>query len=704
MRRLLTFIAVLGMLALYVLALATGHASKLAQYFWWILTFSAALLGILLTILISQLWKLWLDRRRRVFGSQTALRLAKMFMLVAILPGLFLFGVSAQFISHSIDSWFGNETEQALERSLNLSKSALDLALDTSVRKAAAVQVALIGEMSLQQDAKQALGQLSANSDFDQLALYDSKTLSPAAEYRQPDADKLPPPELTRDILEQVKTTGSARSVANVGHTLYAQGWLALPELHGQHYILFFRQPVQKQVADDVTLIEAARARYAEISYAKQGLQTFFLFTLLMATLLAILLALVIALFFAQRFTAPILSLAAGARSVAQGDYSQQLAVYRNDELGRLTTLFNHMTAELNASHIRQEAARHYLKCVLSSLTSGVVTLDDQGYLKACNSSAGQILMLDLAACRETSVHEWHKLGVAEALAAQVLLAILPTVDSDKPVQLTYAAPDESRILLSKATRLPEDNGAGTVLVFDDVTALVQAQKEAAWGEVAQRLAHEIRNPLTPIQLSAERLAWKLDGKLDDKDAAMLERATNTIVNQVAAMKDMVEAFRNYAKAPKLKLERIDLNVLAAELLVLYEGSNCTFEADFSNIEAVVEADAGAMRQVLHNILKNGAEAAAADEQPKVFIQTAVQDEKVALNICNNGKSFSEDMLLHAFDPYVTNKPGGTGLGLPVVKKIIEEHKGRISLANRPEGGACVKITLPLLMENDAQQ
>lgn len=704
MRRLLTFIAVLGMLALYVLALATGHASKLAQYFWWILTFSAALLGILLTILISQLWKLWLDRRRRVFGSQTALRLAKMFMLVAILPGLFLFGVSAQFISHSIDSWFGNETEQALERSLNLSKSALDLALDTSVRKAAAVQVALIGEMSLQQDAKQALGQLSANSDFDQLALYDSKTLSPAAEYRQPDADKLPPPELTRDILEQVKTTGSARSVANVGHTLYAQGWLALPELHGQHYILFFRQPVQKQVADDVTLIEAARARYAEISYAKQGLQTFFLFTLLMATLLAILLALVIALFFAQRFTAPILSLAAGARSVAQGDYSQQLAVYRNDELGRLTTLFNHMTAELNASHIRQEAARHYLECVLSSLTSGVVTLDDQGYLKACNSSAGQILMLDLAACRETSVHEWHKLGVAEALAAQVLLAILPTVDSDKPVQLTYAAPDESRILLGKATRLPEDNGAGTVLVFDDVTALVQAQKEAAWGEVAQRLAHEIRNPLTPIQLSAERLAWKLDGKLDDKDAAMLERATNTIVNQVAAMKDMVEAFRNYAKAPKLKLERIDLNVLAAELLVLYEGSNCTFEADFSNIEAVVEADAGAMRQVLHNILKNGAEAAAADDQPKVFIQTAVRDEKVALNICNNGKSFSEDMLLHAFDPYVTDKPGGTGLGLPVVKKIIEEHKGRISLANRPEGGACVKITLPLLMENDAQQ
>lgn len=704
MRRLLIFIAVLGVLALYVLALATGHTSKLAQYFWWILTFSAILLGTLLTILLAQLWKLWHNRRKRIFGSQIATRLALMFMLVAILPGLFLFGVSAQFISHSINSWFGNETEEALERSLNLSKSALDLALDTSVRKATGIQVALIGEMSLQQDARQALSQLSDNSDFAQLALYDIKTMGSAAEYRQSEAANLPQPELTRNILDQVQTAGSVREVENIHNTLYAQGWLALPRLHGQNYVLFFRQPVQKQVADDVTLIEAARARYAEISYAKQGLQTFFLFTLLMATLLAILLALVIALYFAQRFTAPILSLAAGARSVAQGDYSQQLAVYRNDELGRLTTLFNHMTAELNTAYGRQEAARHYLECVLASLTSGVVTLDEAGYLKANNSSAEHILMLDLSACRDSSVHEWHRLGVHQALAAQVLLSILATVQDNKPIQLTYSAPDESRILLGKATRLPEDNGTGTVLVFDDVTALVQAQKEAAWGEVAQRLAHEIRNPLTPIQLSAERLAWKLDGKLDDKDAAILARATDTIVNQVAAMKDMVEAFRNYAKAPKLKLERLDLNRLAAELLILYEGSNCTFRANFSNIEAIIEADAGAMRQVLHNILKNGAEAAAIADQPEVSIETTAENNKIILTVCNNGKSFSEDMLRQAFDPYITDKPGGTGLGLPVVKKIIEEHKGRITLANRPEGGACVKITLPLLMEDDAQQ
>lgn len=702
MRRFLMLVAVLGTLALYVLALATGHASKLSQYFWWVLGFSGLLLLSLLSVLLVQLWKLWRNRRKRVFGSQIATRLALMFMLVAVLPGLFLFGVSAQFISHSINSWFGNETEEALARSLSLSKSALDLSLDTSVRRAGSIQVALIGEMSLQQDARAALQHVDKEQAFSQLALYDAASRKPAAEFRrQPD---LTPPELSQEILAAVRQNGSVRNLESIRNVLYAQGWLALPEIHGQTYVLFFRQPVPEQVADDVTLIESARARYAEVSYAKEGLQTFFLFTLLVATLLAILLALVIALYFAQRFVAPILALASGARAVAQGDYTQMQRVYRNDELGRLTTLFNHMTAQLDVARSEQEAARHYLECVLSSLTSGVVTLDEAGYLKTCNASAEQILGQALSGWVGSDVHEWNKLGVERALAGEVLLTILDTVDAEKPVQIPYTSADEARILLGKATRLPEDNGSGTVLVFDDVTALVRAQKEAAWGEVAQRLAHEIRNPLTPIQLSAERLAWKLADKLADKDATMLVRATDTIVNQVAAMKDMVEAFRNYAKAPKLNLEKLDLHRLIEELLLLYEGAGCTFQANLSNIKADIEADAGAIRQVLHNIFKNAAEAAAEAERPEVQIETQEEEGKIVLTVWNNGKSFSEHMLHHAFDPYVTDKPAGTGLGLPVVKKIVEEHNGRISLSNRRDGGACVKITLPLLVENDAQQ
>lgn len=704
MRRFLIITAVLGLLALYALAVATGHGSTLSQYFWQILAFSTFILLFLLFILCSQLWELWQNRRKGVFGSKIAMRLAGMFMLVAVLPGLFLFGVSAQFISHSIQSWFGTETEEALARSLNLSRSALDLAADTSLRQAEGIQTALSVEIALQQDPRTLLAQADKDGRFSQLALYDTERLEMAAQHN-PDA--LPAPELNRDILAAVRERQTVSNVEDINHTLYAQGWLALPQTAGEDYILFFRQPIPQQVGEDINLIESARARYAEVSYAKAGLQTFFLFTLLMATLFAIFTALVIALYFAQRFTAPILSLAAGARAVAQGDFSQKQKIYRGDELGRLTSLFNHMTAQLDIARSEQEAARQYLECMLSGLSSGVITLDEQGYLNTWNAAAENILLTRLAPLAKTGLESWHENGVVPAIAAETLCRFLETLQDGTAVQVAYTAADEARILLGRAAPLPEHNG-GIVLVFEDVTALVRAQKEAAWGEVAQRLAHEIRNPLTPIQLAAERLSWKLADKLDEKDAAMLNRSTETIVNQVSAMKGMVEAFRNYAKTPQLNLEAVCLNKLITELLVLYESTGCTFTTRLDDSLPAIHADTGAIRQVLHNLLKNGAEAAAEAAEPTVWVSTRLEDGKAVLTVENNGKGFSSHMLHHAFDPYVTDKPSGTGLGLPVVKKIVEEHKGRIFLGNRPEGGASVRINLHTLQEpvknNEKQQ
>lgn len=261
---------------------------------------------------------------------------------------------------------------------------------------------------------------------------------------------------------------------------------------------------------------------------------------------------------------------------------------------------------------------------------------------------------------------------------------------------MKYAAPDDAKILLGKATVLPEDNGNGVVMVIDDITVLIHAQKEAAWGEVAKRLAHEIRNPLTPIQLSAERLAWKLGGKLDEQDAQILTRSTDTIVKQVAALKEMVEAFRNYARSPSLKLENQDLNALIGDVLALYEAGPCRFAAELAGEPLMVAADTTAMRQVLHNIFKNAAEAAEEADVPEVRVKSeAGQDGRIVLTVCDNGKGFGREMLHNAFEPYVTDKPAGTGLGLPVVKKIIEEHGGRISLSNQDAGGACVRIILP---------
>ena len=699
----LIFLVALSAALVYSLTLATNSDSPLSEYFWWLIAAGGLIVTILLAMLLRYGWLLLRHNRHNMLGSRLTRRLALMFTLIAVLPGLFLFGVSAQFISYSINSWFGNDTAQALESSLTLSKSALDNTLDNTIEQAAALQVEIISRTSMGGTAAEALRLSGETARFSQVGLYnpaDGTTeliSNPAA---------LPPPPAEKEVAEELQRHGSSRSVTSINGKLYAQGWLALPAAQEKGKALFFRRPIPDNVARDAELIENARSKYAELTYAKQGLQTFFLITLLAAALLSIMLALVIALYFARRFIEPILSLAEGAKAVAQGDFSQPRPVYRNDELGQLTRLFNHMTEQLaiareaeELNRIRQEAARHYLETVLESLTAGVITLDEAGRLKTLNRSAENILGLPLSELSGSNWHDWPQSVPQYLLLTELFQTILATKHTGKPVQTAYTGGDEARILLAKATPLPADNGGGTVLVFDDITLLVRAQKEAAWGEVAKRLAHEIRNPLTPIQLSAERLAWKLQDKLGEQDAQILARSTDTIIKQVAAMKEMVEAFRNYARAPALKLEKQDLNKIIEEVLLLYEAGACTFDAVFSNIPAVMYADTTAMRQVLHNIFKNAAEAAEEAAQPEVHIHTANADGQITLTVTNNGKSFSKDMLANAFEPYVTDKPTGTGLGLPVVKKIVEEHGGRIALSNPVEGGACVKITLPALVE-----
>ena len=701
MRIFLTVFVLLAAALVYGLTSATGSDSPLSDYFWWLIGGSGLLITVLAAILSRYAWLL-LRHNRHMLGSHIARRLAMMFALVAVLPGLFLFGVSSQFISYSINSWFGNDTAQALDSSLNLSKSALDMALDDSMRRAAGLQVEIISAAGLDRPAAEVLAASPLHKEFSQLGIYD---LSGSRANLIYDPLRLPLPPMEAETRESLQKSGSARIAAAVNGKLYVQGWLML--LHDK--VLFFQQPIPENVARDAELIEAARSKYAELTYAKQGLQTFFLLTLLAASLLSVVLALVIALYFARRFIEPILSLAEGARAVAQGDFSRQQTVFRNDELGQLTRLFNYMTDRLSAARDadeknrqQQEAARHYLETVLESLTAGVITLDEAGRLKTYNRSAEEILAVSLSDLAGSNWHDWQRQAVKHAQLAELFQAIIQTRDDGQSVQVTYSGADEIRILLGKAIPLPEDNGNGTVLVFDDVTLLVRAQKEAAWGEVAKRLAHEIRNPLTPIQLSAERLAWKLQDKLSEQDAQILTRSTDTIVKQVAVMKEMVEAFRNYARSPSLKMEKQDLNRIIGEVLVLYEAGACTFSADLSKIPAMTAADTGAMRQVLHNIFKNASEAAESDTKPSVHISTEVLDGQVVLTVTNNGKGFSKEMLLNAFEPYITDKPTGTGLGLPVVKKIIEEHGGRISLGNLSGGGASVKITLSALVEDKA--
>ena len=705
MQRFILIAGTLACIALYLLTTSTDSTSTLSGHFWTIVTFCALLILAMCGVILRCIYLIIRYKNHRVFGSQITRRLSLMFTLVAVLPGLFLLSVSVKFISHNIKTWFGNDTKEALERSLTLSKSAVDVAVQQSSIDAEQIRADLMVMMAQHGDVQQVF-RSEKGSKFSQLAVWDMQRMKPISE-RNP--YQLNTPELDNNMLRELGEKHQLSSAESLNSILYASGWLLLPPQTGEQYALFFRQPIPDKVAKDAELIESARSKYAELVFAQKGLQTFFIITLVLAALLAILLALVTALYFAQRFVEPILSLANGARSVAQGDFSRRIPVTRRDVLGRFADLFNHMTEQLSIAkdademhRIQQDAARHYLELVLESLSSGVITLDAIGSLKTYNHRAAEILDVSLGDLLGKSPHDWASDSPQHAILSDALLNLLASEHTDQAVEIAYAGLDETRILLGKAVRLPEENGSGIVLVFDNITTLVVAQKEAAWGEVAKRLAHEIRNPLTPIQLSAERLAWKLQGKLNSADEQILIKSTDTIIKQVAALKEMVEAFRNYARAPSLKMVEIDLNALTEEVLVLYENHACKFVAELSRMPLLLKADSTAMRQVLHNLFKNAAEAAASDALPTVNVRTQKHGNVITLTVRNNGKSFSKQMLQNAFEPYITDKPSGTGLGLPVVKRIIEDHNGSISLSNQESGGACVTLEFNTESNNHA--
>lgn len=685
MRLFLLIVSILSVLSLYMLVVATGYAAKLSEYFWWVAGFSGFLTLILLLVLFRQLWRLWQESRHNIFGAKLSRRLVMMFTWVTILPGIFLFAVSTQFITYSINSWFGDETEEALARSLNLSKLTLRAATENTLRKAKKIR----GQFH--EEKVEAIN----FQDFVQVLLIDKGTGRIRQLHRR-QGIVLPDPKL--DEIQQVQNVESGN--ISIKNRLYTEVWLPVDNT-GKH-MLFFRQPVPAKVANDVILIENARAKYAELTFAKQGLQTFFLLTLIMATLLAMMLAVLLAIFFAKRFIAPLQSLAEATQAVAQGDFRSRAPVYRNDEMGMLSARFNRMTEQLemarnatNRLHREQEEAKKYLELVLASLTTGVMTFDNQGCLKTFNESAVNILAYPLHRLVGDNKHQWQKQGTAPALIAR-FVELVNQNEEDVPIESEYGGCDRIKILLGKSVALPDN--AGEVLVFDDVTNLVRAQKEAAWGEVARRLAHEIRNPLTPIQLAAERMAWKLNDRLPENEQRILQRSTDTIIKQVAALQEMVEGFRNYARSASLKLTRNNLNDLVAEVLLLYEGSDCTFSQNLSEEKLLVNVDVTAIRQVLHNIFKNAAEAAMSDNQPRVSVSTMREYECSVIKVVNNGQAFEQVVLTHIFEPYITNKPNGTGLGLAVVKKIIDEHKGQIELGNNnQQNGAWLQIKLPIV-------
>ncbi|HEY6824137.1 MAG TPA: ATP-binding protein, partial [Steroidobacteraceae bacterium] len=450
---------------------------------------------------------------------------------------------------------------------------------------------------------------------------------------------------------------------------------------------LQLRQTVPEQFGRSAEAVEAAYRDYRELALSRQGLKSIYIVTLTLTLSMALLVAIALAVLLANRLSLPLANLAQATQAVARGDFSRQTPVISRDELGVLTESFNSMTRQLEearrvveANRMALESAKARLENILANLSAGVLVFDGALALSICNHGARAILGADLESFAAEMREQFRAHG-AQAWQQQTELK------------------GTGKTLLLRGTALADDPGGGHVLVFDDITQLMHAQRATAWAEVARRLAHEIKNPLTPIQLSAERLEMKLAGKLGGDDADALARGTRTIVNQVAALKNMVDDFRDYARLPAPVFAALDLNALVQEVLALYEASNAPIVRKLAPGLPQVRADSAQIRQVLHNLVQNAQDALEhrkhAAEQPVIEVCTAAAGERVRLTVADNGGGFPEEMMARVFEPYVTTKPRGTGLGLAIVKKIIDEHRGELTIENRAARGASVTILLP---------
>jgi nitrogen fixation/metabolism regulation signal transduction histidine kinase len=690
-------------------------------------------LGVLVVTLLALAILLWsigyrlLSLARNVRGGVPGARLAARwvlnFLALSLPPALIVFFFSAWFLSSTINSWFDVRVESALADSLELGQEFLDnrtLEVRNQLRETASELTLLQEDGELLRGAL--LDRVRAAGPTELSVMETGGTLVATA-----NIDALTGlPERPGDFaLMQAGEQGEyAAAEPTADGRLQIRVIQLMPTAFpgGSPRFLQAIYPLPADITSLANSIEQEYYRYQNVSYLRESLKQSFLLILSLVLLLTILLAILAALNSARRMVSPLSRLASATREVAAGDFGREVAVGPRDEIGFLAESFNDMTQALKAASQAAEASRaelqaqgEFLETVLGNLSSGVLTLDPQGRMITANAACAQIL--GYPAGLPTGLPDSAPAGQSLRQLQQAAPFLQPFVAAiERPLgrsrsewqqEIRLDRPGAPLVLLMRGTRLPllSPPGAaplfGQVVVFDDVTVLNQAQREAAWAEVARRLAHEVKNPLTPIRLAAERLHMKLAGKLEAADDAMLERASNTIVSQVEALRRLVDAFGDYAQEPRFSRESVRLDDLVREVVALYQQGDAAlrFILDLCPGPAGLAADSGRLRQMLHNLIRNAGEAAG--ESPAALeIRSRVVGEKggswLRLELLDNGPGFPDAVLRQPFEPYVTSKSQGSGLGLAICRKIVSEHNGRIALDNRPGGGARVEVMLPL--------
>ncbi|NNE06908.1 MAG: HAMP domain-containing protein [Xanthomonadales bacterium] len=682
-----------------------------AQYIW-VLSLTVAALVILILTIVARFISLMRKIRNESPGARLSARWVRNFLLLSIPPALIVYFFSAYFLTRTIDGWFDVQVETALSDSLALGQEFLDnrtlevrnrmrrigqevegLETDSDrLRRALLRRVSAAGPSEL--TVLRPEGQVVATASFN--------ALGNVTEY---------PGDYALVQATERGEYAAAESIAGGGLRIRVIQQIEAAAPGDPDLLLQAIFPLPDNITALTESIEQEYHRYQNISYLGDSLKRSFLLILTLVLGLTVLLAILAALNTARRMVAPISELAHGTKQVAEGDLQYAVETRGRDELAFLAQSFNQMTEallkasqEAESGRARLQAQGEYLETVLGSLSAGVLSLDPGGRIVRANRAAEQILALP------SSTSAGHKL-VELADAAPQLGAFTEAVmhkisrgRKDWQEEIRLDGPGTSLVLLVRGSQISGLDGepGGHVIVFDDVTVLNRAQRDAAWAEVARRLAHEVKNPLTPIRLAAERLRMKLMDKLEARDGQMLDKAAGTIVTQVEALRKLVDAFGDYASEPVMDRSELDLARLVREVASLYQEGDPALNIELELVEGPrgLSADGGQIRQLLHNLIRNANEAVPPDSSASITIRSQMVNDEgldwLELEINDEGPGFPQSVLDNPFEPYVTHKPDGSGLGLAICRKIVENHDGRIRLGNTRQGGATVRLRLPL--------
>lgn len=700
----------LALVALFLLSRTAQNSDDFNRLHIVILSINIVGVLVLFALLVGNLARLLREYRTNVPGAKLKARIVGMFVGLAVLPLLVVFYFSYQFINRGIDSWFNVEVEEGLDNALQLSQAVLDIQKREYLYATQRVAQRL-SEANERQFVSE-LRMLRRESGASEMTLFGSNARVIATSSDSSSAS-LPQP-LSEELILQTQQRRPFVTLYPLENGSYEIRTAVLFTIRGRAEPVGIIQgffPVTERLGRMINGVEKSLSEYQQMVFLREPLKSTLTLTLAVVLMLSLLAAIYGAFVLSRRLVAPIQDLVAGTRAVAKGDFDTRLPTPSRDEIGFLISSFNDMTQRLatarreaSLSQALVEAERENLEVILARLSTGVVALDSDLKIRTANQASGAILNVNL----ENRIGErLTDITTNEPMLDQfvdVAKVHLDAGETEWREQIVLRGDVGRRILTCACTTLSsdEDTPGGYVIVFDDITALLQAQRDAAWGEVARRLAHEIKNPLTPIQLSAERLRRKYLESMSEEEAQILDRATHTIVQQVEAMKEMVNAFSDYARAPDIDIGRFDLDKLVHEVVDLYRAQEHAVEIVVTSDPTMplIDADIGRARQILHNLIRNAVEALEHTKDGRIDVQVCAAEidgiDIAQIRVEDNGPGFKTGTVSQVFDPYVTTKPKGTGLGLAIVKKLVEEHMGTIRAENRKHGGALISVRLPI--------